>query len=114
VTGFPGGSDEAMIVAEFHAVCRVEEIVEGRAKGVEIDGLRIAVFRHEEGVFALLGRCPHANGPMSLGWIEEGEAVCPLHRWRFKLATGRCTTVRGESLHRFDCEVRDGVIWVKA
>lgn len=101
-------------MAEFHAVCRVEEIAEGRAKGVEIDGLRIAVFRHEEGVFALLGRCPHANGPMSLGWIEEGEAVCPLHRWRFKLATGRCTTVRGESLHRFDCEVRDGVIWVKA
>lgn len=101
-------------MAEFHAVCRVEDIVEGRAKAVEIDGLRIAIFRHEGNFHALLGRCPHANGPMAMGWIEEGEAVCPLHRWRFKLSTGRCTTMRGESLHRFDCEVRDGVIWVRA
>jgi nitrite reductase/ring-hydroxylating ferredoxin subunit len=49
---------------------------------------------------------------MGLGWIEEGEAVCPLHRWRFKLTTGRCTTVRGSSLHRFASEVRDGEVWV--
>ena len=77
------------------------------------EGLRIAVFNDGGTFHALLGRCPHANGPMGHGWIEEGEAVCPLHRWRFKLATGRCTTVRGESLHRFRCEVRDGAVWVE-
>jgi nitrite reductase/ring-hydroxylating ferredoxin subunit len=50
---------------------------------------------------------------MGQGWIEDGEAVCPLHRWHFRLATGRCTTVRGQSLHRFRCEVRDGAVWVE-
>lgn len=99
-------------MAEYRRACRIDEIADGRAVAVELDGLRVAVYRAGEDVFALSGRCPHANGPMGLGWIEEGEAVCPLHRWRFKLTTGRCTTVRGESLHRFAAEVRDGEVWV--
>ena len=97
---------------EFRRACRVEEVADGRALPVVVDGLRLAVFRDGEAFHALLGRCPHANGIMGEGWIEDGEAVCPSHRWRFKLTTGRCTTVRGESLHRFACEVRDGVVWV--
>lgn len=100
-------------MAEFVAVCRVDEVKEGRGRAVEVDGLRIAVFNDGGRLFALLGRCPHANGPLGHGWIEEGEAVCPLHRWRFKLESGRCTTVAGYTLHRFACEVRDGEVWVQ-
>jgi nitrite reductase/ring-hydroxylating ferredoxin subunit len=99
-------------VAEFREVCAADAVPEGRGLAVEVDGLRIAIFNDRGTFHALLGRCPHANGPMGRGWIEEGEAVCPLHQWRFKLATGRCTTVRGESLHRFGCEVREGQVWV--
>ena len=99
-------------MAEYRRACRFEEIVDGRAVAVELDGLRVAVYREGDRVFALSGRCPHSNGPMGLGWIEEGEAVCPLHRWRFKLGSGRCTTVRGEGLHRFAAEIRDGEVWV--
>jgi nitrite reductase/ring-hydroxylating ferredoxin subunit len=99
-------------VAEFRRVCRLEDISDGRAVAYEVDGLRLAIYREGESIFALLARCPHASGPMDLGWIEDGEAVCPLHRWRFKLTTGRCTTVRGESLHRFASYVRDGEVWV--
>jgi nitrite reductase/ring-hydroxylating ferredoxin subunit len=101
-------------MAEYRQVCQIEEIVPGRAIAVEVDGLRIAVFRNGDEIHALLGRCPHANGVMADGWVEDGEAVCPLHQWRFKLATGRCTTVRGNSLHRFPCEVREGGVWVLA
>ena len=75
--------------------------------------MRVAVFRHGGEVVVLSGRCPHANGPLGLGWIEEGEVVCPLHRWRFRLADGRCTTVRGNSVHRFRCEVRGEEVWVQ-
>jgi nitrite reductase/ring-hydroxylating ferredoxin subunit len=99
-------------VAEFRAICRVEEIVEGRAIAIEVDGLRIAVFNDRGCIHALLGRCPHSSGPLDLGWIEDGEAVCPLHHWRFQLSSGRCTSVSGQSVHRFACEVRDGEVWV--
>jgi nitrite reductase/ring-hydroxylating ferredoxin subunit len=50
---------------------------------------------------------------MDRGWIEDGEAVCPLHRWRFRLSTGRCTTDTAYSLRRFPSEVRDGQVWVE-
>jgi nitrite reductase (NADH) small subunit len=99
-------------MAEFRRACRLEEIGDGRAVAVELEGLRVAVYREGDAVYALQGRCPHENGPMGSGWVEEGEAVCPLHRWRFKLATGRCTTVRGRGLHRFEAEVRNGEVWV--
>lgn len=99
-------------MARFVEVCRLEELPEGRGYGVEVNGLPLALFREGEVVHALLGRCPHANAPMSRGWVEDGEAVCSLHRWRFRLTTGRCTNVRGASIHRFACEVREGVVWV--
>jgi nitrite reductase (NADH) small subunit len=110
--GRVGAVDRRRDVAEYRRVCRVEDVVDGRAVAIEVDGLRLAIYREGDRIFALSGRCPHENGPMGLGWIEEGEAVCPLHRWRFKLTTGRCTTVRGSSLHRFASEVRDGEVWV--
>jgi nitrite reductase (NADH) small subunit len=39
--------------------------------------------------------------------------VCPLHRWQFRLADGRCTTIRGEWVHKFPCEVRGDEVWVE-
>lgn len=101
-------------MAEFRAVCRVDEVVEGKALGVKVEGLGIAIFRDQDKFYALHNRCPHQNTLMDDGWVEEGEAVCPHHNWRFKLNTGRCTTTRGNSIHTFPCEVRDGIVWVCA
>lgn len=96
----------------FREACDEVDIPEGRPLSVEVDGVRVAIYRVDGQVYALSGRCPHANGPMGLGWIEEGEAVCPLHRWRFRLKTGRCSTVRGESIPVYPCELRAGRVWV--
>ncbi len=103
-------------MARFVEVCGLDEVPLDRGKGVSIDGLSIALFRDPNNqplVHALLGRCPHANGPMGRAWVEDGEAICPLHRWRFNLQTGRCTTAPDRSLHKFRCEVRDGRVWVE-
>jgi len=100
-------------MARFVPVCGADDVVEGRGQAFEVDGLRIAVFKDGGKLYALLGRCPHANGPLGHGWVEEGEAVCPLHHWRFKLESGRCTTVPGNTVHRFRCEVREGQVWVE-
>ena len=100
-------------MAEWLNACGIDELMDGRGVALEIDGTRLAVYRVGEEIYALSGRCPHANGPLGRGWIEDGEVVCPLHRWRFRLSDGRCTTVRGHDVHRFICEVREGRIWVK-
>ena len=99
-------------MAKFVAVCKVEDVAEGKGHSVFVAGMPLALFKDGGQIYALLGRCPHAGGPLGRGWVEEGEAVCPLHRWRFQLASGRCTTVRGMSVHRFACEVRAEEVWV--
>jgi nitrite reductase (NADH) small subunit len=99
-------------MAKFVAVCRVEDVAEGTGRSAFVEGLPVALFKDGGQIYALFGGCPHAGGPLGRGWIEEGEAVCPLHQWRFKLESGRCTTVRGMGVHRFPCEVRDGEVWV--
>ena len=101
----------------FVEVCEASDVPLDRGKGVSVDGLPIALFRDPadpEVIHALHGRCPHANGPMGRGWVEDGEAICPLHRWRFNLRTGRCLTAPDRSLHKFRCEIRSGRVWVEA
>ena len=99
-------------MADWFCVCRVDEIPEPRGRSIEVSGLRLALFRNGPDVVALTDRCPHAGGSLGQGWVEEGEAVCPLHRWRFKLDDGRCTTMRGQGVHRFRAEVRGEEVWV--
>lgn len=100
-------------MARFVKVCRLDALVEGKGTALEVEGLGLALFREGGRIHALLGRCPHANGPLGRGWIEEGEVVCPLHYWRFRLDDGRCTSVRGEAVHAFRCEVRGDEVWVE-
>ena len=99
-------------MADWFCVGRIEEIPERRGRSVEVSGLRVALFRYGLEVVALTDRCPHAGGSLGQGWVEEGEVVCPLHQWRFKLADGRCTTMRGQGVHRFRAEVRSEEVWV--
>lgn len=100
-------------MARFVEVCSADEVADGRGLGIVVDRLPIAIYRDGDRYHALQGTCPHAGGSMGGGWVEDGEAVCPLHRWRFKLASGRCVSGPGPSLHRFRCEVRDGRVWVE-
>ncbi len=100
-------------MADWFFACRKEEIPAGRGRTVEADGLRIALFLAGGEVVALADRCPHSGGSLGQGWIDADEAVCPLHQWRFKLRDGRCTTMRGEGVHRFAAEIRGDEVWVR-
>jgi NAD(P)H-dependent nitrite reductase small subunit len=98
---------------EWVLVCRVDDVPPERGRSLDAAGLRVAVFQSGGQLVALSGWCPHSGGPLGHGWIEEGEVVCPLHHWRFKLSDGRCTTMPGQGVHRFRCEVRGDEVWVE-
>jgi nitrite reductase/ring-hydroxylating ferredoxin subunit len=72
----------------------------------------VAVFQAGETWLALSDRCPHAGGSLGQGWIDDGEVVCPLHQWRFRLKDGTCSTMVGHGVHRFPVEIRQDRIWV--
>lgn len=49
----------------------------------------IAIFRTEDGVYALSDRCTHGNASLAEGWIEDGTVECPQHASAFCLADGK-------------------------
>lgn len=61
----------------FVEVCNVNDFVEGRAKIFCIDEERIAVYQHENKLYALHNVCKHQGGPLGEGKIIDGCITCP-------------------------------------
>jgi nitrite reductase/ring-hydroxylating ferredoxin subunit/DMSO/TMAO reductase YedYZ heme-binding membrane subunit len=66
-----------------------EEIPEGRAKVVCLDGQeRVAVFRSGGRVSAVTNVCAHQRGPLGEGKIVDGCITCPWHGWEYRPEDG--------------------------
>jgi nitrite reductase (NADH) small subunit len=62
----------------------------GEGRTFDIGAQKIAVFRTRQGqVYAAQADCPHRGGPLADGILGSAVLVCPLHSWKFDLATGR-------------------------
>jgi nitrite reductase (NADH) small subunit len=61
----------------------------GEGRVFRVGGTDVAVFRTRAGeLFATQPRCPHKGGPLVDGIVGGGAVVCPLHAYRFDLASG--------------------------
>jgi nitrite reductase (NADH) small subunit len=68
----------------------IESIPVGEGREYEVDGDLIAVFRARDGrIYAAQAHCPHREGPLTDGIIGGGKVICPLHSYKFDLATGQ-------------------------
>lgn len=68
----------------------IERIPLGEGRTFAVAHVTIAVFRTREGaVFATSAECPHKRGPLADGIVAGSTVTCPLHGFRFELATGR-------------------------
>lgn len=70
-------------------ICSIDDVPLGEGRAVTVGTRRIAVFRAEDGWFALDAACPHLGGPLADGIVARRTVICPLHERRFDLATGR-------------------------
>jgi len=73
----------------------VEEIPEGKAKRVEIEGSRIAVTRINGEIYAVGDMCTHANYALSEGPVDTEELTieCWKHGAQFCLKTGEAISL---------------------
>lgn len=55
----------------------------------------VALFRIDDKVYALNNLCPHMQGPLGEGEVEEGVVTCPWHGWQFEVRTGECLNMPG-------------------
>ena len=75
--------------AAWQKVADASDIPPGSSRVVYYRGDQVAIFNMGGQLHAVSNRCPHANGPLSEGVMEDGSVVCPSHRSRFDLATGQ-------------------------
>ncbi|TDW99726.1 Rieske (2Fe-2S) protein [Dinghuibacter silviterrae] len=78
---------------------------------LEAGGKHLCLALNGGHVYACAHKCPHAGGHLAEGYTDAmGNIVCPLHRYKFSLATGRNTSGEGYFLRTYPVEVRpDGV-----
>ena len=86
---------------------------------VDVNGYHVGILRHRDALYAIDNRCPHQNGPLALGEIEEINEtlyiVCPWHHWRFELDSGKSSNpfrIDRPSANIFPAKVVKGTLLV--
>lgn len=80
----------------------------GKGKLFAVAATLIAVFRARSGqVFATQATCPHRGGVLTDGIIGGKRLVCPLHGFKFDLASGRALGNGCSALKAYPVEVSE-------
>ncbi len=93
----------------------LDDLADGAAKRLVIDGIPVAVVRIGDDVYAVGDVCSHANVSLSEGevWCDEREIECPKHGSTFSLLTGEPETLPAtQPVPVFRTEVEDGKVTV--
>ncbi len=96
----------------FVAVCDVNDIHESRAKIFCIDKERIAVYRHENKLFAIHNVCKHQGGPLGEGKILDGCITCPWHGYQYLPHNGQSPPPFKEKVNTYDLKIAGGKVWL--
>ena len=101
-------------MSEWKKICLVTDIpVLGSRRVARAKGVDVAVFRNDQdGVFALLDRCPHKGGPLSQGIVFGTSVACPLHNWNIGLADGCAKAPDEGCTPKFSVKVTDGNVFL--
>ncbi len=94
--------------------CRVNDLKTSTGYSTAVNGIQLALFLHADGrIFAVNAECPHAGGSLEEGTVKNCELTCPLHDYKFDLASGRCSTDPSLALQTYPVFVEDNQVWVE-
>jgi phenylpropionate dioxygenase-like ring-hydroxylating dioxygenase large terminal subunit len=75
----------------WHPVAHSRDVAE-KPLSVKLLDQQVVVWRSAKGIVAFQDLCLHRGTPLSLGWIDSGQIVCPYHGWQYG-ADGLCTRI---------------------
>ena len=100
-------------MADFHPVCRTDEVPEGEGKAVRVGNKMIAVFCQQGQFHAIDDTCPHMGASLAGGTLENGIVTCPWHAWRFCIADGTWADNRRIKIGAYPVRVEGNEIQVR-
>lgn len=90
----------------------VQELAELGYLTIETERGEICVLTDGDHYYALDDMCPHMGVEIHRGIISDGVVVCPMHRARFELSTGKSLDIYATDLLSYPVTVTDGIIFV--
>lgn len=92
-------------MSDFETVGKVSDFEVGQGKAVPIEGRMVAVFRQEDGWYAIDDLCPHMGASLAEGHIDDHTVTCPWHAWRFCIKDGTWQDNPRVKVESFDVRV---------
>src|SRR5687768_10215352 len=97
---------------EYKYVDDVNEFEEGRAKIFCIGKERIAVYKHENKLYAIHNVCKHQGGPLGEGRIVDGCITCPWHGYQYLPHNGQSPPPFKEKVSTYDVRVEEDKVFI--
>ncbi|MFB2768353.1 Rieske (2Fe-2S) protein [Pelatocladus sp. BLCC-F211] len=97
-----------------HYVC-VAQVADVKAAAyaiVYVEGQAIALFDHNDKIYAIDNRCPHMGFPLHRGTVKDCILTCHWHHARFDLASGGTFDAWADDVRAFPVEIRGDQIWI--
>jgi len=70
-------------------VCKTTDVPKTEMRGFTVKGRQVLVANVDGTFYAVEALCPHMSGYLPSGKLEKSEVVCPVHRARYDVTTGR-------------------------
>lgn len=96
----------------FVYVCEWNDVEESRAKIFCIESERIALYKHEEKLYAIHNVCKHQGGPLGEGRILDGCITCPWHGYQYLPQNGQSPPPFKEKVKTYSVRVIDSKVWI--
>lgn len=113
--------DDPVLIDDWHAVARVEQLAGGGPIGARVLGEDIVLWRSGDELLAWRDLCVHRGTRLSLGRIVDGSRLeCPYHGWTYG-TDGRCVHIPAHPAQAppakaraatYRAAVAHGVVWV--
>lgn len=100
---------------DWHRLGDAEDPVVGEreVRLLELNHKKLCFTRLEGKLYAFFHKCPHAGGQFVEGYLDvQGNIVCPVHRYKYDVRTGRNSSGEGYYLSTYPVEVREDGIYV--
>ena len=83
--------DWTVLSQHWFPVATLDEVSE-KPLGIKLLDVHLVVYRAKEKIIVARDLCLHRGVPLSMGWVEGDEIVCPYHGFRYG-PEGNCTAI---------------------
>ncbi len=93
-------------------VANKADVSQPGCKVYQVEGHTLALFKTDQGLFAIDNRCPHMGFPLERGTVKDGILTCHWHHARFDLASGGAFDLFADDVQSYPVSIEGDDVYV--